>query len=105
MGEIYRATVESRTSGMIPSVLMVSKKFVAALHLGLAALLPLFFVVLGFSSGSGVTSLPSSKQETERDAAAKRVVGQALQTWQDRLDLKDWKIDVTLVHPSDLDPR
>ena len=84
---------------------MVSKKSAAAIHLGLAALLPLLFTVLVHGSGSSVPSLPSPRPETEREAAAKRVVNQSLQTWQERLDLKDWKIDVTLVHPSELDPK
>src|SRR5262249_361649 len=104
MGEIHRATVESSTSGMIPSVLMVSKKFAAAIHLGIPALLPLFFPVLVDGSGLG-PSLPVSRPETERDAAAKRVVNQALHTWQDRLHLQDWKVNAILVHPSDLDPK
>jgi hypothetical protein len=83
---------------------MVSKKFAAAIHLGIAALLPLFFTVLVHGSGSG-PSLPVSRPETERETSAKRMVNQALHTWQERLHLQDWKIDAVLVHPSDLDPK
>jgi hypothetical protein len=36
---------------------------------------------------------------------AQRFVGKALQTWQQRLELKDWKVKVNLVRPSDLEPK
>jgi hypothetical protein len=97
--------VESGANGMVRSVSMVSKKFAAALRLGIAALLPLFFTVLIHGSGNGLPPKPASGPDAEREAAAEKVVDQALKTWQERLDLKDWKIDVTLVHPSSLDPK
>jgi hypothetical protein len=84
---------------------MVSKKFGAAIHLGLAALLPLTFVALVRGSGSVPTPAPASGPNSEREAIAQHFVGQALATWQERLDLKDWQIKVNLVRPSALEPK
>jgi hypothetical protein len=92
---------------------MVSKKLVAAIQLGLAALLPLFFVVISHGSGpvaterpaSVTTTKPASEADEQREALAERFVGQALETWQNRLDLKDWNIKVNLVRPAALEPK
>jgi hypothetical protein len=93
---------------------MVSKKASAAIHLGIAALLPLVVVALVHGSGSpnksrsttpAVSSRHISAADTEREAVAQRFVGQALTTWQQRLDLKDWKVKVDLVRPTALEPK
>jgi hypothetical protein len=84
---------------------MVSKKFGAAIRLGLAALLPLCLIALVRGSGSVVAKRPVSRRDQERESIARRFVDQSLQTWQARLDLKDWKIAVDLVRPRDLEPK
>ena len=83
---------------------MVSKKVSAALHLGIAAILPLFFVALVRGSGSPTVAAPSAP-EVEREANAEHYVSQVLHTWQERLDLKDWKIQAALVRPTKLEPK
>jgi hypothetical protein len=93
---------------------MVSKKFAAAIHLGLAALLPLVVVALVHGSGSftkahkaapAAANRRVSAADEEREAVAQRFVSQSLATWQQRLDLKDWKIQVDLVRPASLEPK
>ncbi len=91
---------------------MVSKKLPAATHLGIAAILPLVLVALVHGSGSNKqqpatasASRQTSPRDAEREAVAQRFVGQSLATWQERLDLKDWKIKVDLVRPSALEPK
>ncbi len=44
-------------------------------------------------------------QLQEREAAAQKYVDQKLQTWQERLNLKDWNIQARLVRPSALEPK
>jgi hypothetical protein len=67
-------------------------------------------VALVHGSGSAnrttaATSTPASPAERQREATAERFVGKCLQTWQQRLDLKDWEIKVDLVRPSALEPK
>jgi hypothetical protein len=95
---------------MVRLVSMVSKKLVAATPL--AALLPLLLVSLVHGSGSvtpspsqPVSPVPPSRAEREREAVAERFVGKCLHTWQQRLDLKDWKVKVDLVRPTALEPK
>jgi hypothetical protein len=85
---------------------MVSKKLAAAIHLGLAALLPLALVALVHGSGSlNTRRKTTSTADAEREAVAQRFVAHALSTWQERLDLKDWKVQADLVRPSSLEPK
>src|ERR1051325_8375652 len=105
MGEMRCVTVESDTGRMVRSISMVRKKVSAAIHLGLAAILPLLFVALVRGSATPSPAPAPSAPEAQREAAAERYVNQVLQTWQERLDLKDWKIEATLVRPAKLDPK
>jgi hypothetical protein len=41
----------------------------------------------------------------ERDAVAAKFVAQKLQTWQDRMNLKDWDIRAQLVRTDQLEPK
>jgi hypothetical protein len=93
---------------------MVSKKVMAAIHIGIAAILPLTFVALVHGSGSPsrltptvppAATRPISANDAERENTAEQYVGKALQTWQKRLDLMDWKIEVKLVRPDSLEPK
>jgi len=92
---------------------MVSTKLFAAIRIGLAASLPLILVALVHGSGSPsrsrltppAQSQPVSAADARREAVAQRFVTRTLATWQARLDLKDWKIQVDLVRPSELEPR
>jgi len=87
---------------------MLSTKFAAAFHPGYAAFVFSLFITLGYASTpqpastSEMTPSPSTK---ERESAAQAFVDQALQTWQARLNLKDWQIRVELVHPNKLEPK
>jgi len=83
---------------------MVSKKLVAAIRPGIAALLLLFAAIIAFGSGPATTPAPVPHAD-ERQAIAQRFVRQTLDTWQERLNLKDWKIQVDLVRPSALEPK
>jgi len=83
---------------------MVSKIFPAAIRSGIAALLLVIFLNVSHGSDSVPTKTPNANA-ADREATAQRFVTQSLQTWQDRLDLKDWKIKVELVHPSALEPK
>jgi hypothetical protein len=105
MGETRGETVASRTIPMVRLISMVSRKFKAAIHLGLAATLPLILVALVYGSGSVTSPRPANATDIEREAIAQRFVTQALATWQDRLNLKDWDIKVDLVRPSALEPK
>ena len=64
----------------------------------------LFLGITSLSSGATSGSIPSSMQE-QREAVAKKFVRDALRTWQERLDLKDWNIRVELVRPNALEPK
>jgi len=41
----------------------------------------------------------------ERDLLAESYLNERLALWQQRLNLKDWKISITMSHPSDLKPK
>ena len=61
----------------------------------------LFFASLAASTfGWSHDSTPQ-----ERDAVAAKFVAQKLQFWQDRMNLKDWKIAVQLVRADQLEPK
>jgi hypothetical protein len=87
---------------------VVRKKFSAAIQLGIAAILAFIFVAMVHGSGSIPAPRPASPvsvEDQKREAMAERFVHQALQTWQQRLDLNDWKIQVHLVRPTALEPQ
>jgi hypothetical protein len=69
--------------------------------IGLAVVL-LFSPFLGRPSSLGS---PAGSPDQKRAAIAKDFVSRALRTWQDRLDLEDWRIRVNLVHPNALEPQ
>jgi hypothetical protein len=82
---------------------MVSRKLVAAILSGFAAILSLFFTLSAFASGNGA-SVPATTAQ-DREATAQRFVQRELEIWQDRLDLKDWDVKVELVRPNALEPK
>jgi hypothetical protein len=93
---------------------MVSKKVSAAIHLGLAALLPLFLFLLCTSiigpiraqSGSQAGSQAATQTSSpEREQMAREYVAKALKTWQTRLNLDKWKITADLVRSTALEPK
>jgi hypothetical protein len=64
------------------------------------------FAALFFASIAASTfgwSHDSTPQERETTAA--KFVAQKLQTWQDRMNLKDWNIRVQLVRADQLEPK
>ena len=66
-----------------------------------SAFAALFFASIAVSTfGWGSDSTPQ-----DREAAATRFVAQKLQTWQDRMNLKDWNIRVQLVRADQLEPK
>src|SRR5262245_17667093 len=88
---------------MLTSEKMFSRNPAAGRYMTFAAsMLFLSFAIIG-SSSTHNNSAPASAQE--REAAAQAFVTQRLHLWQDRLDLKDWKIRVQLVRPSQLEPK
>lgn len=65
------------------------------------------FAALFFTSVSAST-LAWSHETTKaegRDTAAAQFVAQRLQIWQDRMNLKDWKIRAQLVRADQLEPK
>jgi len=82
---------------------MVSKNRLAAIRLGLAALLPFCLSISTF--GSGATTTKPSVPNTERETTARAFVEKSLRTWQNRLDLNDWKVTAELVPASALEPK
>jgi hypothetical protein len=82
---------------------MMSSKLAAATPVGVAAVFFLSSLIAGFSATPRVAAPVSSAQE--REAAAERFVNQKLQLWQERLDLKNWKLTVKLLRPSELEPK
>lgn len=87
---------------------MVSRKLVAAILFGFAAILSLVFTLSALASGTGASVPPTRVTDPaakEREAIAQRFVQQELQIWQDRLDLKDWDVKVELVRPNALEPK
>jgi len=82
---------------------MVRSNSVAAIQTSAAAFLCLALFTLttpAFASGTSTKTTPQ-----ERATIAQQFVGQKLATWQDRLNLKDWNIQVELVRASQLEPR
>jgi hypothetical protein len=66
-----------------------------------SAFAALFFAFLAASTfGWSHDSTPQ-----DRDAEAARFVAQKLQTWQDRMNLKEWNIRVQLVRADQLEPK
>jgi len=66
-----------------------------------SALAALLFASIAVSTfGWSYDSTPQ-----ERDATASKFVVQKLQFWQDRMNLKDWKIAVQLVRADQLEPK
>ena len=93
---------------MLTSIVMVSTKFAAAIHPGYAAVVFTLFATLGFALAPQSAPTPKaspSASARERENAAQKFVDQALKTWQERLNLKDWKIQAELVHPNKLEPK
>ena len=73
----------------------------AALRSGVAAILFVSFISIGYTA----TYNPTPATPQEREATAQKFVAQRLQIWQDRLDLKDWKLQVRLLRTSQLEPK
>jgi hypothetical protein len=69
-----------------------------------AVFLVFLFITISLSSGAASGSIPASIPE-QREAVAQKFVSEALRTWQQRLDLKDWNIRVELVRPNALEPK
>jgi len=81
---------------------MVSRNFAAAIHSGIAALLIVIYSIQTFAAGPGALPLLAPQA---REATANQFVTETLRVWQDRLNLKDWDINVELVRPSALEPK
>jgi hypothetical protein len=77
---------------------MLSRTPAVAVFHGIAALLFTSFAVQAF--GSSIDTNPQ-----ERESAATKFVAQKLRTWQDRMNLKDWSIQVELVRADKLEPK
>jgi hypothetical protein len=71
----------------------------AAVFSGIAALLFTSFATQAF--GSSIDTKITEHQQ----AAATKFVAQKLHTWQDRMNLKDWNIQVQLVRADQLEPK
>jgi hypothetical protein len=71
----------------------------AAIFPGIAALLFTSFATQTF--GSSIDAKTTEHQQ----AAATKFVAQKLHTWQDRMNLKDWNIQVELVRADQLEPK
>ena len=70
-----------------------------------AALLFLTISAISYSSTPNLPSQTPPPGAVQREAEAQRFVNQRLTVWQDRLDLKDWKLKVLLLRPKDLEPK
>jgi hypothetical protein len=77
---------------------MSSRTFTAPRCLGIAALL----FTLTFST---IASNNNQNGTKDRNAEVAKFVALKLQTWQDRMNLKDWDIRVELVRSSQLEPK
>jgi hypothetical protein len=86
---------------VLTSEKMFSSKPAAGRSFGLAALLCLSAIIGNASTHN--TTPPATPQE--RETFAQTFVEDRLRIWQDRLDLKDWKIRVHLVRNTQLEPR
>ncbi len=78
---------------------MFSSTPAAAALSGIAALL----LFTSFSTQTFGSNLDTKQQE--RQEAANKFVVQKLHTWQDRMNLKDWNIQVELVRADQLEPK
>jgi hypothetical protein len=78
---------------------MVSSKLATARYFGVASLL-----FIGFCISANAANLEPSTTR-ERETAAEKFVAEKVQVWQERLNLKDWKISFELVHPDKLEPK
>src|ERR1700758_5166904 len=64
------------------------------------------FAALFFASMAASTfGWSNDSTPQEREAAAAKFVAQRLQFWQDRMNLKDWKIAVQLARADRLEPK
>lgn len=80
---------------------MFSSNLTAGRNAAIAALF-----VFSFLIGKAASPQPkTSTAATQREAYAQKFVEQRLHIWQDRLDLKDWNIQIHLVRPSELEPQ
>ena len=71
-----------------------------------AVLLPGAAAVLLFASLSTSAAASSHEQDPkDRQAQAVKYVAQKLQTWQDRMNLKDWNIQVDMLRADQLEPK
>jgi len=77
---------------------MTSRTLAAVLLPGTAALL------FAFLSTSAVAS-SHEPEPKDRQALAVKYVAQKLQTWQDRMNLKDWNIQVDMLRAEQLEPK
>jgi hypothetical protein len=100
---------------------MVSNHPASFFYRGAAAVLFLTLSTLAFTS-SHTRHFPSARQRDgvaanrtavakppdaaarKREAEAREFIEQALRTWQERMSLKDWNIDVRLVRAGALEP-
>jgi hypothetical protein len=78
---------------------MYSRTPAAAAFSGIAA----FLLFTSFSTQTFGSILETKQQE--RQAAASKFVAQKLHIWQDRMNLKDWNIQVELVRADQLEPK
>jgi hypothetical protein len=77
---------------------MFSRTFAAAFSPGIAALLLASFATQAYGSSNA----PSPQ---DHDAATSKFIVRKLQIWQDRMNLKDWDIRVSLVRADKLEPK
>ena len=72
---------------------------------GIRKFLPAILLLL--SSGSAWSEPPSTNSAERRECGllANTFVSERLAVWQKRLKLEDWKIAVSMSHPSDLKPK
>ena len=88
--------------GLISFGVMVTRNFAAAIYPGFAALLFTSLTAIAF----GAESIPSPVSTAQdRETYAQKFVNQKLHTWQERLNLKGWKVRAKLVRPDQLEPR
>jgi hypothetical protein len=80
---------------------VVFHKLASPASTGLAVVL-LFFPFLGRPASLGS---PAGSPGQNRAVIAREFVSRILRTWQDRLDLTNWRIRVNLVHPNALEPK
>jgi len=78
---------------------MVSRISARATQLGLVAFLFTSLAVLGFTS---TTNNPAPQ---DRESLAKTFVEQKLRSWQERLNLREWNLQVKLVPSNALEPK